>query len=186
MRETPLVVNLFGGPGCGKSTTAAGVFYNMKMLHMNVQLVLEYAQELTFEEHFHALNDQTQILGEQHKRILRLEGKVDCVITDSPFLMGIVYGPDSKKPPPGPFNDYVSSLFGQYDNLNFFLERGNGEYRKVGRYHSRKQAYEKDKQIKGLLEEYEIPFTTVRSDGTCVMEILMRVMHRLRDGQWDQ
>ena len=181
MRDRPLIVNLFGGPGSGKSTTAAGVFYNMKMLNLNVQLVLEYAQELTFEEHFHALNDQTRILGEQHKRIHRLEGKVDCVVTDSPFLMGIVYGRDSSCPPPPTFEPYVADLFGQYDNMNFYLERGNGEYRKVGRYHTKRQAYEKDRQILSLLEEYEIPFTKVKSDGTCVQEIMIRVVNRLRE-----
>ena len=180
MRETPLVVNLFGGPGSGKSTTAAGVFFNMKMLHIEVELVLEYARELTFEENFYRLSDQTDILGEQHKRIRRLEGKVDCVVTDSPFLMGITYGHDSNKPPPVTFEPYVVDLFGQYDNLNFYLERGNGPYRKVGRYHTEEQAFEKDEQIKGILSKHSIPHTVVKSDGTAVQEVLIRVVNKLR------
>lgn len=182
MRDTPLIVNMFGGPGSGKSTTAAGVYYNMKMLHIDVQLVVEYAQELTFEEHFHALKDQTRILGEQHKRIRRLEGKVDCVITDSPFLMGIAYMAYSNKPPPASFVPYVVDLFGQYDNMNFYLERGNGPYRKIGRYHSEEEAYEKDIEIRGLLDTHNVPYEIVKSDGTCVQEILIRVVNRLRQG----
>ncbi len=183
MRETPLIVNLFGGPSSGKSTTAAGVYFNMKMLHIDVQLVLEYAAELTFEEHYSALNDQTRILGEQHRRIRILEGKVDCVITDSPFLMGLVYGPDSPKPPPETFEPYVLDLFNQYDNMNFFLERGNGEYRKVGRYHSEEEALVKDAQILEILKKDKVPFDFVKSDGTCVMEVMMRVVNKLRGGQ---
>ena len=180
MRETPLIVNLFGGPGSGKSTTAAGVYYNMKMLHIDVQLVLEYAAELTFEEHFNALNDQTEILGEQHKRIRRLEGKVDCVVTDSPFLMGIVYGRENRKPQPPSFEAYVADLFNKYDNVNFYLERGNGPYRQVGRYHTEEEAFLKDRQILELLNDLGIDYMTVKSDGTCVQEILIRVVNLLR------
>lgn len=180
MRETPLIVNLFGGPGSGKSTTAAGVYYNMKMLHLDVQLVLEYAAELTYEEHFNALNDQTEILGEQHKRIRRLEGKVDCVVTDSPFLMGIVYGRENTVPQPKSFEMYVADLFKKYDNVNFYLERGNGPYRQVGRYHTEEEAFLKDKQIHGLLEELDINFDKVKSDGTCVQEILIKVVNLIR------
>ena len=29
--KTPLVINLFGGPGCGKSTQAAYIFSKLKM-----------------------------------------------------------------------------------------------------------------------------------------------------------
>lgn len=182
MRDTPLIVNLFGGPSCGKSTTASGVHHNMKLLHLDVMLVLEYAQELTLEENFHALGDQTRILGEQHGRIRRMDGKVDCVITDSPFIMGLVYGHDSTKPPPKSFETYVVDLFGQYDNMNFYIERGNGPYRRVGRYHTMEQALEKDKQILDLLEKHHIPFEMVKSDGTCMMEVLIRVVNKLRNG----
>ncbi len=180
MRDTPLVVNLFGGPGSGKSTTAAGVYYNMKMLHLDVQLVLEYAAELTFEEHFNALNDQTEILGEQHKRIRRLEGKVDCVVTDSPFLMGIVYGKENRVPQPASYDAYVADLFNKYDNVNFYLERGNGPYRQVGRYHTEEEAFRKDRQILELLDGLDIDYIKVKSDGTCVQEILIRVVNLLR------
>jgi hypothetical protein len=39
-----VVVNLFGGPGTGKSTTASGVFYHLKRDNRNVELVQEYAK----------------------------------------------------------------------------------------------------------------------------------------------
>lgn len=175
-------MNLFGGPSSGKSTTAAGVFYNMKMLHLNVELVTEFARELTFEENFTILSDQSSILGEQHKRIRRLVGQVDCIVTDSPFVMGLVYGRDSDRPPPDSFEPYVVDLFNQYDNMNFFLERGNnGGHHMTGRYHNAEESRNKDKQILDLLQGYNIPYDTVRSDGTCVQEILIRVVNKLRD-----
>ena len=32
MNKKPLIINLIGGPGCGKSTAAAGLFYALKKL----------------------------------------------------------------------------------------------------------------------------------------------------------
>lgn len=42
-----LVVNLFGGPGSGKSTGAAYVFARLKMLGYNAELVTEFAKDKT-------------------------------------------------------------------------------------------------------------------------------------------
>ena len=33
------IINIWGGPGVGKSTAAAGLFYEMKKLQLNVELV---------------------------------------------------------------------------------------------------------------------------------------------------
>ena len=44
------VINLFGGPGAGKSTTAAGLFYEMKVRDIKCELVTEYAKDMTYEK----------------------------------------------------------------------------------------------------------------------------------------
>lgn len=44
------VINIFGAPGCGKSTTAAGLFWRMKCDDMSVELVSEYAKACVFED----------------------------------------------------------------------------------------------------------------------------------------
>ena len=36
------IINLFGGPGIGKSTQAAGLYYEMKKLNMNVEMPYEF------------------------------------------------------------------------------------------------------------------------------------------------
>lgn len=43
-------INLFAGPGTGKSTTAAGVFFEMKRSGMSVEYVTEYAKSLVFSK----------------------------------------------------------------------------------------------------------------------------------------
>ena len=44
------VINLFGGPGCGKSTTAADLFARMKLRGLSVELVTEYAKDVVWDE----------------------------------------------------------------------------------------------------------------------------------------
>lgn len=66
-----LVVNLFGGPGSGKSTCAAGVFTLLKLSGVNAELVTEYAKDLTWEKRHVTLANQHYIFGKQLQRLKR-------------------------------------------------------------------------------------------------------------------
>ena len=44
------VLNLYGGPGVGKSTGAAYIFSMLKLAGINCELVREYAKELVGAE----------------------------------------------------------------------------------------------------------------------------------------
>lgn len=114
------VLNLFGGPGVGKSTTAAGLFFKMKNLGIKVELVTEFAKDLTYEGG-HTLPDQLAVLGEQHRRLSRLEGQVDWAITDSPLLLSLVYA--TRDYDSSWFNIAVRGAFNRFDNVNYFLTR---------------------------------------------------------------
>lgn len=54
--KTPIVINLFGGPGSGKSTGAAYIFSQLKMKGINCELITEYAKDKTWEKNFVALS----------------------------------------------------------------------------------------------------------------------------------
>ena len=118
------IVNLFGGPGSGKSTLRAGLFYEMKLAGYNVEEVTEYAKDMVWEERFNIFQDQIYILGKQNRKLLRLAEKVDWVLTDSPIIMGIAYMVDT------PYNETLKQLilevFNGYDNLNIFVNRNHG------------------------------------------------------------
>lgn len=45
MRNKALIIDLIGGPGSGKSTTAAGLFYKLKKLGYNCEMSLEFAKD---------------------------------------------------------------------------------------------------------------------------------------------
>lgn len=149
-----LVVNLFAGPGTGKSTVAAGLFHHLKMAGVNCELVTEYAKDLTWERNHCQLGNQLRILAEQHHRLHRLREQVDVVVTDAPLLISNIYR-DPWLPPP--FNDLVLGLHFQFANLNVLLHR-TGQYNPVGRSQTEAEANGLDVRIRRMLDECQVDY----------------------------
>lgn len=141
-----IVVNLFGGPGCGKSTTAARLFSDLKSLGFTCEYVTEFAKDLTWEENYTALGCQEYVFGNQVYKLEKLNGKVDIVVTDSPLPLSIIYNKESSEH----FQNFVFEVFNKYDNINIFIER-SGRYETAGRKETLEQAMEIDKEIFNLL-----------------------------------
>jgi hypothetical protein len=164
------VINLFSGPGVGKSTLAAGLFYEMKCQRLEVELVQEYAKDLVWEQRLNMLSDQLYVFAKQQRRIRRLQDhKLDWVVTDSPIPMGLVYlqpGALSEN-----FSELVWDVFNEFDNINFFITR-NVEYSPVGRSQTLTQAQELDQKILHLLENREVNFTTVKGGEGSIPTIM--------------
>jgi adenylate kinase family enzyme len=66
-----LVVNLFAGPGSGKSTFCASVFAKLKILGIDSEMSLEYAKDIVWEESYQKLDHQIYIFGKQLHRLQR-------------------------------------------------------------------------------------------------------------------
>ena len=58
----PLIVNLFGSPGTGKSTGAAYIFSKLKMAGINAELVTEFAKDKVWEETHAPFKNQLYML----------------------------------------------------------------------------------------------------------------------------
>lgn len=150
------IINLFAGPGAGKSTTAAEVFSLMKKDGRSVELVTEYAKDLVWDGAF--MGNQIAILGEQDKRLYRLLNKVDYVITDSPLLLGALYSTGRHASPE--FLNFLLWAFRTYDNQNFLLERRKGgTYDPVGRNQDAMEANELDLKCEEFFKRFGIGFT---------------------------
>ena len=168
------VVNLFAGPGAGKSTTAAGLFHLMKLEGMSVELVTEYAKEMTWEKRNNILTDQLYILAKQHRRVLRLQNEVDYVVTDSPFLVGILYRNEHYSET---LDRLVIELWNKYENVNFFLERVKA-YVPVGRNQTEDEARRIDVATRDLLARLQVQYETVVGDAQAASRILVRIKER--------
>jgi len=51
-------INLWAGPGTGKSTMAASIFAELKWNKIDCELVSEYAKQIVWEESYTKLNNQ--------------------------------------------------------------------------------------------------------------------------------
>lgn len=157
-------INLFAGPNSGKSTLAAGLFYKMKIGNIKVEYTQEYAKELVYGNDTFKLSDQLLITSEQHHRVFKLKDKVDYLIHDSPFIMGLSYIKDNDSLPKQEYTDFLIKLFNSYNNINIFLERDlNHEYQQFGRYQTLDESIQKDIDIKKLLADNHIPYTTIKA-----------------------
>ncbi len=153
----PLVVNLFGGPGCGKSTMAALLFGEVKCRYPELvaELTTEFAKDLVWEGRYGALRNQVYVIGEQHQRIERVVGKVDTIITDSPVLLSAIYRPGDYPPA---FDELAHWLHRRFPSVNVLLERPQGAFEKEGRIQDYDQSLEIDTAIRELLEDNAISY----------------------------
>ena len=153
------VINLWAGPGAGKSTTAAGLFYIMKTWGARCELVTEYAKELVYEKR--SMTDQLYILAQQNKRLERLREHVDWAITDSPLPLGLAYANEGYK---GDwYENTTSALFNSYDNINFRIIRTK-EYQAYGRNQLESEARSLDDAIAEILSMYDQAPTEIPGD----------------------
>ena len=149
------VINFFGGPGAGKSTTATGLFSFLKQKNIRCEYVSEYAKDITWEETHKLLENQVHIFSEQLRRQWRLINKVDYIITDSPLLLSsIYYNYFRKKYNRDMFSPEHSDLmvtffdrtFGEFNNINIYIHR-NKPYDPVGRNQTHVEAEEVDQYV---------------------------------------
>jgi hypothetical protein len=158
------IINLFGGPGIGKSTQASGLFTEMKKRHMSVEYTYEFPKEVAWEGNISQLKDQFYITANQHRNISRLYGKVDYIIVDSPIVLGCFYeqrygdGYPAYQYGMSGLSNFLWNLFKQYDNINILLKRNNETYDPNGRIQDLQEAQEIDEDIRQTLLINNIPF----------------------------
>lgn len=145
-------INLFGGPGVGKSTTAAFLFAQMKKKGLDLELVTEVAKDFVWEERQKTLEIQPYITVKQYRNLFRLKGKVDYVITDAPILMGCVYTELYANDLPSSYKDMIVDLHREVlkPHVNILLER-RFEYIQNGRRQTEDGARKIDEMIEKWL-----------------------------------
>lgn len=164
------VINLFGAPGAGKSTTMLGLTYRMKMMGLSVENTPEYFKELVLEEGHHAkFGGQIHVLTEQNRRLARLLGKNDFAITDCPLPLIGYYTPANYFKG---FSALVKQLNNEYDNVNYIILRKH-EFENEKRAHNEQQSDEIAVELPKYLKKNGIKFKIVDSSEDLV-EILLQ------------
>ena len=180
MKNT-LLINLFAGPGSGKTTLMAEVFCKLKWANISCEQAPEYIKTKVWEQtssengkinSFEIGKDQLYIFGKQVHTIRMLMGKVDVIVTDSPILLSVIYNSRENKL----FNDFVLEEFKQYTSINYFIRRIK-KYDPNGRCQTEDEAIQKDLEILQMLNKFNIPFTNVDGISASAQKIYGDILY---------
>ena len=171
------LINLFGGPGIGKSGIAAGITYKMKKKHIKVNNPYEFPKKLAWDNNIPAISDQLYVFANQHRGIAECYGKVDYIVIDSPILFSTIYHRYYTKGYPAQmygkvFHDMVIDLHRRYSSINILLERGVTIHNDDERFQNYKQSVEIDTLCKNVLDETKSPYHTVKVGDNSVKDIM--------------
>ena len=159
------VINLFAGSGAGKSTTAAGLFYEMKKEHHSVELVTEFVKRLAYQGIKPGPLDQCYLFAKQAKAEFDLYSKVKFIITDSPLLLAPIYEIRQQGESivePAVFRYLERSKKMGIEHVNFVLSRGS-KFTPEGRFETLEEARQVDKIMLQYLRDNNVNYITVPS-----------------------
>lgn len=168
------VVNLWAGPGVGKSTMALDLTSKFKKSGYDAEYVSEYVKKLVYKQASEIeFNDQNLITAQQHSALFQAchSRMNDFVVSDAPLLLGLEYLPQEH------FNistyePHVKSLFDKFNNINVFLNRMDREYNPKGRLQTREEAMRIDESIRIKLENYGLEYLVVDADESSIPTII--------------
>lgn len=116
------VINLFGGPGSGKSTTAAALFVWLKNKGLRAELIGEEAKDQIYWGSKDQLSNQLFIAAMQYARIKNLErAGCEVAVADSPLAMSPLYARSTHYFQE--LNTLITKVNSEFHNINIFVVR---------------------------------------------------------------
>lgn len=144
-----IVVNLFGGPGVGKSTTAAMLFAHYKRRGIRAELAREVAKDMLYQG-VNLQRNQVLMLGRQYQTLKDLEtAGTELAISDSPLRLQSVYARHSvSEHILFPFAALIRGMCQEFREVDVLLNR-RVPYQTHGREQGEEAARKIDAELKG-------------------------------------
>ncbi len=173
----PIIINLVGAPGAGKSTGAAYIFYKLKALGINAELITEFAKDKTWEHNETALSNQLYVLGKQYYRITRCADQVDVIVTDSPIILSLLYGQNTAYH--NELCTLVNKLWSLDTNLLYYITRVK-KYNPAGRNQTAEESDALGDTLLTLLRGHRLNFEVYPGNKEGYQEIVADVLEKLK------
>ena len=183
------VINLWGGPGIGKSVTSALLYGLLATSHRygTVEQVPEYAKRLAWsigkkkaagedaDEDVSLIRDQMHVTSTQAQWLCDVCGQVDIAVVDSPLRSGLVYfeinkrksgewGTDTVKEEYRKVESVINEAEKHFDEVNILLKRSDiGGFMQEGRVHSLEESIEVDRMMKQMLDSLGRKYIVIES-----------------------
>jgi hypothetical protein len=160
------VINIIGGPGCGKSMFSAAIVLYLHLHGKTVETIPDHAKALVWQRNFEVLKNQYFIAQRQFEMLNLLDGQVQFLMTESSLPQVLYYNEsyeanicDVEKT-----RAQILEWHRMYDNVNILVERGEKRYVRAGRFQEEEQARAIDLGLRALLDREAIPYTVLAPD----------------------
>jgi len=85
------VINIIGGPGCGKSMFSAAIVLFLHLHGKTVETIPDHAKALVWQRNFEVLKNQYFIAQRQFEMLNLLDGQVQFLVTESSLPQTLYY-----------------------------------------------------------------------------------------------
>lgn len=160
------VVNIIGGPGCGKSLFSAAIMLHLHRHGKTVEQVPDHARALVLCQAFEALRNQYQIAWTQFRMLEALHGRVQYLVSENALPQLLYYNAFHPENVCDVARTHAQILrwHARHDTINVLVERDDRPYVQAGRLQDAEGARAVDRELRVLLEREHIAHTIVRAD----------------------
>ncbi len=180
MTSLPIIVNLFGGPGIGKSRVALELTGRLKSQGFDAEYVDEWIKEAAWLGYHDLFNQPDVIAANQRRKLETVKQHCTIVVTDCPLILTVPYAKyNVKKWPHESFSAMVTTLFNQYNNYNVWLERNPTIFKQTGRRETLSDATKLDSLIKEFIDNNVKIDISCKNDSAVIETIENNLVKRM-------
>ena len=172
-----LCVNLYGGPGTGKSVQQALIFARLKIWGVDAMMSMEAAKRYVYS-HSKEIATQEGLFGDQLRELELLNGQVEVIVCEAPLLFNIIYDKAYNNTIDIDWHRSVASKYKSFNNMEFLFTRTH-EYQQEGRYQDEDGARMVDDIIRNTLSDNNITPIEIAPFEENAITIARMVMKRL-------
>jgi len=159
-------INLYGGPGVGKSTMAAQVYLRLKQWGRSVELVQEFVKARAYEGRpivgWECLSTFTRQFEAEHRF---LSNGVGEIVTDSPLLLQAFYAEWHGCKVASQLKEMALAYEEPFPSINFLLFRDK-RYVSQGRFQDEEAARGIDRDVERMLNECGVQYFVLHPTET--------------------